>query len=273
MYRLAAGLSVSTLLPGAGLVVRSIERLPGSAESRVADGEDHERPALLAGPLYFVVVIRYHHPRLLSGVRIEAVPDGPDYRPGMSAQPSTAQPSTGSQTTGEHLAGMPDDGLRRELVNGEIREMSPAGFDHGVIALNVAADLRRFVRAHRLGLVVAAETGFRLSRDPDTVRAPDAAFVRSDRLPPRQDRQRFLDLAPDLAVEVVSPSDRASEVVEKALSWLAAGTSLVWVVYPSQQLVAVHSAGGIVVHVDRAGVLDGASVLPGLSLPVADLFT
>ncbi len=184
----------------------------------------------------------------------------------------TAQPSTAHQVTGEQLAGIPDDGLRRELVTGEIHEMAPAGFEHGVIALNIAADLRRFVRTHRLGLVVAAETGFRLHRDPDTVRAADAAFVAGDRLPPPAERQRFLDLAPDLVVEVVSPSDRATAVVEKALSWLGAGTALVWLVYPSQQLVAVYSAGGAVVHVGRDGTLDGSPVLPGLSLPVADLF-
>lgn len=153
-----------------------------------------------------------------------------------------------------------------------MRETSPGGFEHGVIALNIAADLRRFVRTHRRGVVVAAETGFRLHRDPDTVRAADAAFVASDRLPPPADRRRFLDLAPDLVVEVVSPSDRAAEVVEKALSWLAAGTSLVWVVYPSQRLVAVHSTDGSVVHVGSEGVLDGSPVLPGLALPVADLF-
>lgn len=150
--------------------------------------------------------------------------------------------------------------------------MVPAGLEHGVVALNVAADLRQFVRAHRLGPVVAAETGFRLQRDPDTVRAADAAFVAGDRLPRAGDRQRFLDLAPDLVVEVISPPDRAAGVAEEVLSWLEAGSSLVWVVYPSRQLVAVQSAGGSVLHVGRGGVLDGAPVLPGLTLPVADLF-
>lgn len=174
--------------------------------------------------------------------------------------------------TAQDLIGLRDDGRRHELVNGELREMAPAGCEHGEVALEIAARLRDHVRSEGLGIVLAAETGFRLSRDPDTVRAPDTAFVAAHRLPPRGQRQRFLELAPDLAVEVVSPSDGASEVTEKALAWLAAGTSLVWVVYPAQRLVAVYSAGGAVTHVQADGTLDGAHVLPGLRLAVADLF-
>ncbi|WP_209307627.1 Uma2 family endonuclease [Geodermatophilus sp. DF01-2] len=186
----------------------------------------------------------------------------------MSAQPVSAV----ALMTAEQLMDLPDDGRRRELVDGELKEMAPAGFHHGQVALTIGALLRDHVRRDRLGVAVAAETGFRLSRDPDTVRAPDVAFVAEHRLPPRSERQRFLDLAPDLAVEVVSPSDRAADVTEKALAWLAAGTSLVWVVYPVQRVVAVHAADGTVAHVRADGEIEGGEVLPGLRLPVADLF-
>lgn len=186
----------------------------------------------------------------------------------MNAQPAVVT----APVTAEQLLTMPDDSRRRELVDGGLREMGPAGFDHGRVALRIGARLDEFVRAERLGAVVAAETGLRLSRDPDTVRAPDAAFVAAHRLPPRQEQQRFLDLAPDLAVEVVSPSDRAADVTERALAWLAAGTSLVWVVYPAQRLVAAYSTGGGVTHVPEDGELTGETVLPGLRLVVGDLF-
>lgn len=118
--------------------------------------------------------------------------------------------------------------------------------------------------------MVTADTGFVLSRDPDTVLAPDVAFVRADRLPPPGQRHRFAELAPDLAVEVVSP-DRATDVTEKTLRYLDAGVALVWVVYPAQRTVAVHHAGGEMRLVGDDGVLDGGGVLPGLALAVRDL--
>lgn len=183
----------------------------------------------------------------------------------------TAPATARAVVTADELDRIPGDGLRRELVDGEVRTMSPAGFRHGVVALRIGSRLEEFVRDHGLGLVVAAETGFRLSRDPDTVRAPDAAFVATTRLPDQDAQARFLDLAPDLAVEVVSPSDRAADVVDKTLAWLAAGTRTVWVVYPVQRIVVVYSHDGTVVQVGRGGEVDGGDVLPGLRLPVADL--
>lgn len=178
----------------------------------------------------------------------------------------------GPHVTAEELLELPDDGQCYELIKGELRVMTPAGFEHGDIALEIGARLKRYAQQHHLGRVVGAETGFRLSRAPDTVRAPDAAYVSAARLPPREERQQFLDVAPDLAVEVVSPSDRAIAVTEKALAWLAAGTSVVWVVYPPQRLVAVYASDGSVTHVGHDGELDGGDVLPGLRVPVADLF-
>jgi Uma2 family endonuclease len=171
--------------------------------------------------------------------------------------------------TAEELFELPDDGMRHELVEGELRTMTPAGFEHGRVALRLGAQILRHVEAQSLGAVLAAETGFVLRRDPDTVRAPDVAFVAADRLPVTG--RGFAELAPDLVVEVVSPSDRASEVAAKAAMWLDAGVRLVWVVDPQARLAAVHHPGGLVTVLREDGVLDGEDVLPGFRLPLAPL--
>ncbi len=114
-------------------------------------------------------------------------------------------------TVGELLA-LPDDGKRHELVEGELREMPPAGARHGDAAAALTILLGQHVRAHRLGRVLAAETGFRISRNPDTVRAPDISFVSRERVPPDGPPEGYWELAPDLAVEVVSPNNTAAEV-------------------------------------------------------------
>lgn len=179
--------------------------------------------------------------------------------------------TTRTAVTADELLRMPSDGLRRELVSGELRTMPPAGFEHGAVSVESAAAVRDYVREHRLGRVVGAETGFRIGRDPDTVRAPDVAFVRADRLPPRSQWGRFLDLAPDLAVEVVSPSDRMPDVGQKAQEWLAAGTQVVWVLLPELQAVDVHTSDGTI-RLGPGDLLDGGAVLPGFAVTVADLF-
>jgi Uma2 family endonuclease len=184
----------------------------------------------------------------------------------MSTQASAA-------VTAEELAALPDDGWRRELVDGELVEMRPAGFEHGEVALAVGSLLREHVRRAGLGRVVAAETGFRLSRSPDTIRAADAAFVAARRLPAPEQRTGFLDLAPDLAVEVVSPSDRASDVLAKASAWLTGGSAAVWVVYPAARTVAVHTAGGHVRHLGVNDVLTGGGAVPGFEVLVSELFS
>lgn len=171
--------------------------------------------------------------------------------------------------TAEELLDLPDDGFRYELVRGELRQMAPGGYEHGRVAARTARVLDGFVSEHRLGEVVGAETGFVLARDPDTVRAPDAAFVAAERVP--TDRDGYAELAPDLVVEVVSPSDRAAEVADKVLMWLEAGCRMVWVLYP-QRRAAVHRPGGEARLLGPDDVLDGGEVLPGFALPVADLF-
>ena len=177
-----------------------------------------------------------------------------------------------SPMTAEELLDLPDDGLRHELVLGELRTMTPAGFEHGRVAMRMGSRIEAFVDAHGLGVVLGAETGFTLARDPDTVRAPDAAFVRTDRVPAPGDRAGFAALAPDLVVEVVSPSDRAIEVSEKALMWADAGVRLVWIVDQRTRTVTVYRPDGAVSLLRGASELDGEDVLPGFRLPLADLF-
>lgn len=175
-------------------------------------------------------------------------------------------------TTADDLLRMPDDGFRYELLAGELHRMSPAGNIHGRIAANVASLLFPFVRQHSLGATYAAETGFLLSRDPDTVRAPDAAFILQSRVDEVGPVNGFWPGAPDLAAEVVSPGDSWSEVADKALAWLEGGAKLVWVVDPSRQNVTVyHSADDIRVLNEQA-ILDAPELFPGWQVTVSELF-
>jgi Uma2 family endonuclease len=174
--------------------------------------------------------------------------------------------------TAEELLHMPDDGLRRELVRGEVIEMTPAGHHHGRITLNVTTPLDQHVRLHDLGTVYAAETGFQIASDPDTVRAADVAFVRRDRLAEGADTEGYWPGAPDLAVEVVSPSDRYAEVEAKVLEWLEAGTRMVVVVSPRKRTVTVYRSLSDIVVLTEEDELDGGSVVPGWRLPVREIF-
>ena len=174
--------------------------------------------------------------------------------------------------TAEELLRLPDTGRRLELVEGELFEMPPAGGEHGNIAMRIGARLSIFVERNRLGRAFAAETGFILARDPDTVRAPDASFVSYANLPQGVLPLGYLELAPDLAVEVTSPSDSAREVQQKTDSWLAAGTSEVWVLSPGQRTVTVHRAGQEPIVIDQFRSLSGGSLIPGFEVPVRELF-
>ena len=177
---------------------------------------------------------------------------------------------TQSITTADQL--LHASGLGRcELVRGELVMMSPAGGEHGRIVMNVGAPMHALVKERALGTVFGAETGFVIGRKPDTVRAPDVAFVRLARLPAER-WTGFFPGAPDLAVEVLSPEDRASEVLAKVRDWLGAGCAAVWVVDPKTRTISVYDAPGRarVLGVDE--ILDGGELLPGFALPVAEVF-
>ena len=174
--------------------------------------------------------------------------------------------------TAERLWTMPDDGMRRELVRGELRVMTPAGMEHGRIAMRVGRFLAAHVDEHGLGVAVAAETGFVLAHNPDTVRAPDAAFVSKQRADEVGRTQRFWPGAPDFAAEVVSPGDSFSEVEEKALMWLEAGTKIVLVLDPARQTASVYRAPGEIRVYTRHDAIDLSDAVPGWQVTVGDLF-
>lgn len=165
-----------------------------------------------------------------------------------------------------------DDGFRYELVTGELRRLTPAGFDHGVIVMNIAAPLAQHVKAKRLGAVCGAETGFTLATNPDTVLAPGVAFVRLSRMPSSGRPAGFWPGPPDLAVEVLSPNATTSGVDEKVERWLAAGTAAVWVVDARRGAVTIHRGGTSTRTLSDEDTLDGEDVVPGFRLPVADIF-
>lgn len=177
-----------------------------------------------------------------------------------------------SRVTADELLRMPDDGWRYELVNGELIKMTPSGFEHGAVVGYLTGRLGPHVRQHELGIVCGAETGFQLTRNPDTVRAPDIAFVRRDRVERIGVPAQFWPGAPDLAVEVTSPNDTVREVDTKARDWLAAGTTMVWVVSPTRRTVTVWRAGADVLVLHEDDVLEGGDVVPGFTCRVEDLF-
>jgi Uma2 family endonuclease len=178
--------------------------------------------------------------------------------------------ATGSVTADE-LFHLKLPGKRAELVNGRLVVREPAGFRHGRIAWKLAARLSEHVESQDLGILCAAETGFLLTRDPDTVRAPDIAFISRDRIP-EPEPVEYAELAPDLVVEVLSPDDRPGAVLAKVRDWLDAGTRLVWVVDPARRHVRVFRRDGsesVLAGTDR---LDGEDVIPGFSCDVESLF-
>jgi Uma2 family endonuclease len=160
---------------------------------------------------------------------------------------------------------------RRELVRGQVLEFPYAEPRHSRIGVNVGTLLWQFVKREGLGTVYGADTGFLLERAPDTVRAPDAAFVAEGRLE-GVDERKYLPLAPDLAVEVVSPSDSPREVEERAAMWISFGTRLVWVVEPELEKAFVYRPGVPRKELSRDEELDGGEVLPGLVIPLAECF-
>lgn len=171
----------------------------------------------------------------------------------------------------DELLRLPDDGYRYELVRGELRQMTPAGSRHGGVAMTLGVLLGQFVRARRLGRVFAAETGFVLATAPDTVRAPDVAFVQRERLSAGLPRGYWPGAA-DLAAEVLSPNDSFAAVQEKVFCWLDAGCRMVLVVDPEARAVTVYRARDDARTLRGSDSLDGVDVVPGWRVAVAELF-
>ena len=183
-----------------------------------------------------------------------------------------AELTTQKLMTAEELWQLSPEERHGELIRGEFFAMSPAGHTHGSIGATLLILIGQYVRQHKLGKLYTAETGFILSRNPDTVRAPDAAFVTAERAAQQEKQSGFFDGAPDLAVEVISPSEKVDDIEEKLIDYLEAGVRLVWLVYPRTKTVAVYRSLTSAEILTANDTLDGGDVLPGFTTAVAEIF-
>ena len=174
--------------------------------------------------------------------------------------------------TADDLLRLYSEGVRGELIRGVLHETMASGEEHGEIVTNMVLILGGFVKPRRLGRLVASDVGVRLERDPDTVREPDLAFISAEKRPLDVRNTGYLEVVPDLVVEIVSPSDRPADVVEKARMWLSYDAGLVWVVYPETKTVGIHRRDAPEVTVGEDDSLDGGATLPGFSCIVRDIF-
>ena len=175
--------------------------------------------------------------------------------------------------TAEEFYDLPDpgDGSKQELVRGEVISMAAPGFEHGEVQGNVHFAIKLFLKSNKLGRVVV-ESGVVTERGPDSVRGPDVSYYSAARLPLDKRVVKYADLPPDLCVEVVSPSNTKRYLGEKLREYFFVGVREVWIVDPNSRSVAVHSDPGTCKTLGENDTLDGGSVLPGFSCPVADLF-
>lgn len=180
--------------------------------------------------------------------------------------------ATPRHVTADELFAMPDDGFRYELVRGELRRTPLAGAEHGMICVNVIVTLAGHIKLHDLGRGFGTGMGFKLASDPDTVRAPDVAFVRKERIHESGITETFWPGAPDLAVEVLGPDETYSEVEEKIEDWLGSGARAVWIVNPERRGVSVYRSMTDVTRLSEGDELDGGEVVPGFRCKVSEIF-
>ncbi len=174
--------------------------------------------------------------------------------------------------TADELLALYSKGVRGELIRGELCETMPSGGKHGEVVVKIVFFLSSFVIPRRLGRLAASDSGVLLERNPDTVREPDIAFISAERLPLDVEVNGYYEVAPDLVVEVASPSDSAREVMDKALMWLSYGVRMAWVVKPQSRSVDVYRAGERTITLTEGDSLDGLDVLPDFACPIADIF-
>lgn len=173
--------------------------------------------------------------------------------------------------TAEDLEKIDDDAHRYELVEGRLLVREPAGYAHGRVSTGLIARLYQHVSAHNLGVVLATDTGFILRRGPDTVRAPDVSFVSRERIP-RPEPRSFAELAPDLAVEILSPSNRPAQIEARVRDLFRAGTRLVWILKPDTETASVRRPGRGPIELSPDDGLDGEDVIPGFRCPLREIF-
>jgi Uma2 family endonuclease len=177
--------------------------------------------------------------------------------------------------TEDDLLRMPDDGNRYELIEGELRQIALAGYEHGRCTGHLSGMLGIHVRQNKLGDVLAAETGFIIARTPEgrvTVRAADIAFVAKGRIPANANTAKYLELAPDLIVETLSPSDTAFEVEEKIAAWLKTGVRMALTMNPTSRTIMIYRSLHDVMRLTDQDELDLNDVIPGFRCREAEIF-
>ena len=174
--------------------------------------------------------------------------------------------------TADELLKLPRGSFRYRLVKGELITMSPSGSEYGVIVVNLTVLLGQYVKANKLGIVFGAETGFKIEENPDTVLAPDVAFISREHIPESGIPKKYWSGAPDLAVEVLSPGDTTREVEKKVNQWLTAGARLVWTINPGRKSVTVHQASRDTFTLSEKDELDGEDIVPGFRCRLSEIF-
>lgn len=172
--------------------------------------------------------------------------------------------------TAEELIKLPRGRHRYELVKGELLTMPPSGEEHGAVTVNLTFFLTKFVRENDLGIVYGAETGFKLESDPDTVLAPDVAFIRREKVGSLS--KGYRSGPPDLAIEVISPNETKSKIERKTAQWLEAGVLAVWLVNPQTRTIDVRLANGDRKLLSEKDELAGGDIVPGFRVMVSEIF-
>jgi Uma2 family endonuclease len=197
------------------------------------------------------------------------VRSSPHSHSGRSKKMST---TSTAQMTADELMQLPRDGFRYELINGELEKMPPPGHPHGRITLRLSIPLGQFVWDHGLGEVFAADTGFKLSANPDTVLAPDLAFITKQRFDEGREIEGYWPGPPDLAVEVLGPGDRPGQVNKKISRWFSFGTKQVWIVDPKHETVTVYRSASNTEMFSGSDYLESQDLLPGFRISVDQIF-
>jgi Uma2 family endonuclease len=174
--------------------------------------------------------------------------------------------------TAEEFKGLPDDGKRYELIDGQLREIPQLTMWQGEVEVNLAMRLHRQVRGRTLGRVSIGKVAFILRRNPDRVRAADIAFIRQERVPPLEARQHIMEVIPDLVVESLSKSDTIEEVGDKIDDWLNAGVRMLWIVDPFRRTVTIYQPELDPVLLGERATLQADPIVPGFRCPVAEIF-
>ena len=174
--------------------------------------------------------------------------------------------------TAEDLLRLHGQGVKGELICGVLKEKVSAGAEHSFIGIRIGGEMGRHARRLRLGRVGGTDGGVLIQRDPDTVREPDVYFVSTEKLPLDARVQGYLEVMPELVVEIVSPNDTRQSVNDKTTMWLSHGVLMVVEVYPAERAVMVHRPGVPAVTLIGDDELEGGDVLPGFTLPLSEIF-